>query len=130
MALTLLRLIPEVGTLEWRVAQKGMWDEELIEWAHELAEHLFGISEYDIEEDEDEFFPVLRMMRDEADAYWKQHGWDVTDEEGKQLIVMDYLAKPLVCLVEKRHPDAQFKRSTEDWARQLEDDAKRFKPSR
>lgn len=129
MGLILLRHLPGVEVLEYRVQQHG-WTDALEEWAHELSEDLFGISEHDIEEDEEERFPVLRMMRDEADEYWARYGWDVTDGEGKLLAVMEYLTRPLVCVVEQRHPDAGYKGGVDNWAAALEQEAERFKPTR
>lgn len=125
-----LRDLEGVGTLEWRVSQLGYWDHVFESWGQDLAEHYFGVCEEDLEHIPEEKFAVRRMMRDESDAYWRAHGWDVTDGEGKQLIVMDVFLKPMVAAVEKLHPDAIFemKASTEEWARQLEEAAKRFKP--
>jgi hypothetical protein len=131
VALILLRHQPNVEVLEYRLVEEGGWTDDLEAWAHYIAEELFGISEYDIDDDlEPHFEAVFRMMRDESDAYWAKHGWDVTDGEGKELKVMDYLTRPMVCLVEQLHPDARFKMSTDSWAAQLEADAKRFRPTR
>lgn len=130
MALILLRDQPGVETLSYWVEQAGGWLDRYEEMAHDLAEQLFGISEYDIEHIEDDQFPVLRMMRDESDEYWAKHGWDVTDGKGKQLIVMDVLIRPMVCAVEGLHPDARINHSADAWGAQLEEEAKRFRPSR
>lgn len=128
MALILLRKLPGVELLEYRV-QCSRWDDYYEDWADNLAEELFGISEHDIPEDDWDNFPVMKMMRDESDAYWAGFGWDVTDGKGKQLEVMHYLTRPLVYVVEKRHPDARYTPSVDDWARKLEEDAKNFKPT-
>lgn len=127
-----LRDLPGIGTLEWAVEQKGYWTEELEEWARDLAEHYFGVCDCDLEDMSDDNFKPLRMMRDEADVYWRSFGWDVTDGNGKQLVAMDFLLKPLVCVVEKLHPDANFNSQddTDAWAAELEEAAKRFKPTR
>lgn len=134
MALTLLRHQPNVELLEYRLVEKGAWTDELEDWAHEIAEALFGVSEYDIEDDDEieakHFAPVFAMMRDESDAYWAKHGWDVTDGNGKQLKVMDYLTRPMVCLVEKLHPDARFTQGEAEWGARLEAEAKQFRPKR
>lgn len=79
---------------------------------------------------EDRFEAVFRLMRDESDAYWASHGWDVTDGQGKQLQVMDILTRPMVCMVAKLHPDAKFSGAEQAWASKLEEEAKRFKSSR
>ncbi len=140
MALIKLRDIDYVGPLEWALEQRGPersniaahgygHSDDLEERGHGLAEHLFGICDEDIELD-DSHFPVLRMFRDEADAYWASHGWDVTDGQGKQLRCMEYLIRPMVCAVERLHPDATLPSATDAWAAQLEEEAKRFKPSR
>lgn len=132
MSLILLRDLPGIETLEYRFEQHGGWSDLLEEEVRDLAEELFGISEYDIDDDwdDDEHFPQLKHMRDESDAYWASHGWDVTDGNGKQLAVMDILLRPMVCLVERKHPEATFSGGTEAWASQLEADAKTFRPSR
>ena len=70
------------------------------------------------------------MMRDEADAYWASFGWDVTDGEGKQLRVMDYLIIPMVCAVERLIPIARFRGAANAWGARLEEEARRFRPSR
>lgn len=131
-SLILLREIPDVELFEYRFHEHGSWTDELEDWAHGIAESLFGISEYDIDDDwdDDKYFPVLRYMRDEGDAYWAKHGWDVTDGNGKELRIMDCLTRPMVCLVEKLHPDARFTLADEAWAERLEADAKQFRPSR
>lgn len=134
MALILLRHQPNVDLVEYRYSEAGSWTEQVEDWAHQLAEDLFGISEYDIEDDDEaleaRFQNVFGMMRDESDAYWASHGWDVTDGKGKQLAIMDILTRPMVCLVEKLHPDARFTGATEAWAAKLEAEAKNFKPKR
>jgi hypothetical protein len=129
-----LRDLPGVGVLEWEIEQHG-WTKETEAWAAELSILLFGIDEdathaalddrgrlliggtiFDdigdramarVEEWEEQF-EVLRMFRDEADAYWASCGWDVTDGLGKQLAVMQYFARPLICLVKSLHPSARF----------------------
>lgn len=139
----LLRDLPGVGTLDWALEQ---WtpkraalggrdydaDEDLHEFGLDVAEHYFGICDDDIDLD-DSHFPQLRMFRDEADEYWRSHGWDVTDGEGRQLRAMQYLLRPMVCMVEKLHPGAKFSGGEAElatWTAQLEEAAKRFKPSR
>lgn len=131
MALTLLRHLPHVEIFEYRYAEKGgVWVDHGL-WAADISDELFGISEYDVEDfDEVLFKPVLTMMRDESDAYWAKHGWDVTDGNGKQLEIMRWLTRPMVCLVEKLHPAAEFTMAAETWASQLEAEAKAFRPSR
>jgi hypothetical protein len=129
MSLILLRHLPMVDVIEYRIETDGLTD-DVEAWCDQLAEDLFGISEHDIDAADWDTFPVLHMMRDESDAYWASHGWDVTDGNGKQLAVMEFLARPMVCVVEKRHPQAQFKLAGEDWARKLEEEAKRFRPTR
>lgn len=129
MGLILLRNLPMVDVIEYRIETDGFTDDAEA-WCDQLAENLFGISEHDIDEGDWDSFPVFQLMRDEADAYWASYGWDVTDGRGKQLAVMEFLTRPLVCLVEKRHPRAQFKLASEDWARKLEEEASRFRPSR
>lgn len=138
-----LRDLPGVGALEFQLEEwtpkRGPLggrdydaEDDLVNWAHDLAEHYFGICNEDIDLD-DSHFPVLRMFRDEGDEYWRKHGWDVTNEEGKQLLVMEYFLRPMVCMVEKLHPDAKFNGGEADvdaWAASLEAEAKRFKPSR
>ncbi|WP_152520607.1 hypothetical protein [Sphingobium sp. HDIP04] len=123
---------PGVGVLEWEVEQHG-WKDETIEWAHDLAEDLFGVCEIDIEDEiamDDPRFEFLKLMRDEADEYWGRLGWDITDGKGGQLRVMEYLARPLLCAVKRLHPDAAFTMAEEAWAAQLEADAKSFKSTR
>lgn len=132
MSLIYLRYEPGVGPLEWQVEQYG-WKDELIAMAHGLARHLFGVCEFDIEDEialDDPRFEFLTMFRDEADVYWGQLGWDVTDGEGKQLRVMEYLSRPLLCAVKHLHPDARFTRADEAWAAKLEADAKHFNAGR
>lgn len=132
MALICLRDQPGVGVLEWEVEQHG-WTDDLIDWAHELAEDLYGVSEFDLAGEiafEDTRFEFLTLMRDEADVYWAQFGWDITDGEGKQMRVMEYLARPLLCAVKHLHPAAKFTRAGEAWAASLEADAKRFAAKR
>lgn len=138
-----LRDLPGVGTLEftleqWTTPRAALGgrdyaaEDDLDDWADSIAEHYFGICDEDIDLD-DTHFPVLRMFRDEADEYWRGHGWDVTDGEGKQLRVMEYFIRPMVCMVEKLHPDAKFNGGDADvdaWAASLEAEAKRFKRSR
>lgn len=130
MALILLRHLPNVEVLEYRIEERGL--DAVEEWIHDLSEELFGISEYDIEDDWDNetYFPAFAMTRDESDAYWAERGWDVTDGKGKQLQVMECLLRPLTCVVEKLHPDARFTGSTDAWAAQIEEAAKNFRPSR
>ncbi|WP_311269738.1 hypothetical protein [Sphingobium sp. WCS2017Hpa-17] len=128
MSLICLRNEPGVGPLEWEVEQHG-WRDDLIESAHDLADDLFGICELDIElvmDLADPRFEFQRLMRDEADVYWAQLGWDVTDGEGKQLRVMEYLSGPLLCAVKRLHPAARFTRADEAWGAKLEADAKQF----
>lgn len=132
MTLIYLRNEPGVGPLEWEVEQHG-WTEALVESAHDLAEDLFGVCEIDIEVEmdlADPRFEFLRLMRDEADAYWARLGWDITDGEGRQLRVMEYLSRPLLCAVRHLHPAARFTRADEAWAASLEADAKQFKAKR
>jgi hypothetical protein len=127
-----LRYQPGVGPLEWEVEQHG-WTNGAIEWAHDLAEELFGVCELDIEDEiamDDPRFEFLRMMRDEADEYWARLGWDITDGDGRQLRVMEYLARPLLCAVKQLHPGARFMRAEEEWGARLEADAKMFKNRR
>lgn len=134
MALILLRELPLVEVVEYRFEEAGEWTEQIEDWAHDLATELFGISEYDIEDDNEmlnaRFEYVGSLMRDESDAYWASHGWDVTDGNGQQLAVMDVLMLPMICLVEKLHPDAKFAHADDTWASQLEAEAKAFKPKR
>lgn len=134
MTLINVRDLPEVELLEYRLEGVGGWSDSLEDWAHELAEELFGISEYDIDEDDEALTVraeyVKRLMRDESDAYWASHGWDVTNGKGKQLGVMDLFLLPMICLVEKLHPDAKFAHAADAWAAQLEAEAKAFKPKR
>jgi hypothetical protein len=148
-----LRDLPGVGVLEWEVEQHG-WTDEAEEWAHDLSEELFGISGHDtypaLEEDgrltlagslreekgeaalevarewKDHFQP-LRMFRDEADSFWSSCGWDVTDGNGKQLAVMEYLGRSLICVVKKLHPAAGFTVSDEALEARLAEEARRFK---
>lgn len=132
MALILLRDLPGIEVLEYRIEEYG-WTREVEDAIHELSEELFGIAEWDIpdEWDDDEYYPAFKMMRDESDAYWAARGWDVTDGKGKQLQVMECLLRPLTCVVEKLHPDARYTGDTTAvWAAQLEAAAKRFRPSR
>lgn len=132
MGLVCLRDQSGVGPLEWEVEQHG-WTEDLVESAHDLAEDLFGVSELDVEDDialDDPRYECLKLMRDEADEYWARLGWDVTDGEGKQLRVMEYLSRPLLCAVKRLHPDAKLAMADDAWAASLEADAKRFKASR
>lgn len=134
MALILLRNLPGVDVVEYRYEEAGEWTELVEAWADQLAEDLFGISEYDIDEEDEaleaRFQQVFSMMRDESDAYWASHGWDVTDGKGKQLAVMDVLTRPMVCLVEKLHPEARFTHATEAWGKSLEEEAKNWRPKR
>ena len=132
MALICLRNLPGVGPLEWEVEQHG-WTDDLTEWAHDLAEDLFGVCELDIEDEiamDDPRFEYLKLMRDEADEYWARFGWDITDGKGKQLRVMEYLGRPLLCAVKKLHADAKFTMADETWAARMEADAKSFKSKR
>ncbi len=132
MGLVCLRDQSGVGPLEWEVEQHG-WTEDLVESAHDLAEDLFGVSELDVEDDialDDPRYEFLKLMRDEADEYWARLGWDVTDGEGKQLRVMEYLSRPLLCAVKGLHPDAKLAMADDAWAASLEADARRFKASR
>lgn len=132
MALICLRDQPGVGVLEWEVEQHG-WTDDLIDWAHELAEDLFGVSEFDLAGEiafDDPLFEFLTLMRDEADEYWARVGWDITDGNGKQLRVMEYLSRPLICAVKRLLPAARFTKADEAWAAQMEADAKRFSSKR
>lgn len=126
--LMILRDWPVVGPLEWALTTSG-WNDETDQWAANLSAELFGICDYDVDLD-DSHFPVLRMYRDEADAYWASHGWDVTDENGKQLLCMEEFTRPMVCMVERLHPDAKFIAGDVAWGAKLEAEAKRFKASR
>lgn len=125
MALVLLRDLPGVEALEWDVEVHDRWTDELEDRAHALAVELFGISER-------QFLGkiVQTMMRDEADAFWAQRGWDVTDGKGNQLRVMDYLFTPLLCAIDNLHPDAKLPVGADAWAVNLEDEARRFQASR
>lgn len=129
MALILLRHLEGVGPLEWAVEQADAWTEELEDYGHNLAVHHFGICEEDIELD-DSHFPQLKHMRDESDAYWASHGWDITDGEGQQLAVMDLFLRPMVCMVERLHPDAHYAGAAKSWGEQMAEEAARFKRSR
>jgi hypothetical protein len=146
-----MRDLPGVDVLEWEVEQHG-WTTETEAWAAELSRLLFGIDEDathaaldergrlviggstfdDIGdraiarvEDWEKHFEVLRSFRDEADAYWASVGWDVTDGKGKQLIVMQYLARPLICIIKSLHPSARLAVSEEGSA-YLSFNAERF----
>jgi len=132
MALICLRDQLGVGVLEWEVEQHG-WTDINIAWAHGLACDLFGVCERDIEEElslDDARFDFLKLMRDEADEYWARLGWEVTDGEGQQLRVMEYLGRPLLCAVKDLHADAKFTKADDAWAAQMEADAKRFSSGR
>jgi hypothetical protein len=157
-----LRNLPFVGPLEWAVAQQG-WTDELEEAAHELAEEMFGICDDDthlcieaadsawlggrevpaqnaeelfrLQAEWERHFEPLRYFRDESDAYWTSKGWDVTDGEGKQLEVMRYIGRSMICFVEGLHEEAlktiggfEDDDGAEAWGARLEEEAKRFKP--
>lgn len=160
---TPLRNLPGVGPLEWAVAQHG-WTDELEEQAHDLAIYLFGIQESEthlaIEQDgrvwiggvevecggkkdlerlgaqwEANFAP-LKYFRDESDEFWSGIGWDVTDGEGKQLEVMRYIGRPMICFVKQLHADVSQTigeleedagHDAEAWGSKLAEDARRFK---
>lgn len=134
MALILLRHLPDVEIFEYRFAEhKRVWDEDYESWAADISDALFGISDFDFDDDnphEDRFQEVFRMMRNESDEYWAKHGWDVTDGNGKQLEIMDCLTRPMVSLVEKLHPEARFTHGTEAWGKSLEEEAKNWRPRR
>lgn len=132
MALKLLRRMPGVDWLEYQIETEPVSLEMLDEWGNDLAEELFGVSNPDIDDDAhgDRFEQIGKMWRDESDAYWADHGWDVTNGKGAQLRVMDYLLKPMVCAVECLHPDAEFTLEGETWGRSLEEEAKAFKSKR
>ena len=136
-----LRQLPGIEALEWALAQHG-WTEDNSEWADDLAEELFGISEEDtypwVDDDGATFiggspvepsdqaellrlctaweanFEPLRYFRDESDAYWGALGWDVTDGAGKQLEAMRSLGRPLLCAVKALHTDAKLNIGAED----------------
>jgi hypothetical protein len=157
-----LRQLEGVGPLEWELKSHG-WTDENIDRADNLAEYLFGITYEDTEacisdrgnltiagnevqcsgpDDHgraiaawEENFAVLRLFRDESDAFWASVGWDVTDGEGRQLEVMRRMDRPLVCVVKKLHPDAELylgeeQDEAEAWGSSLAEQARQFKPSR
>ena len=152
-----LRYLDGVGPLEWALIQNG-WTGANEERAAALSEHLVGIEEDDthswidddgklyiggvevepgadaprlLQEWEAHFEP-MRMFRDESDAYWASVGWDVTNEEGKQLEVMRHLGRPLVCAVKRIHVDAALnigqQQEADAWGESLAEEARRFKP--
>ncbi len=161
---TPLRNLPGVGPLEWALAQEG-WTPDNTEKAEALSEYLFGISRDETwlwvdgragtwlggveligidragidakAADWEKHFDVLKLFRDESDAYWASVGWDVTDGEGKQLEVMRELARPLVCFVKRIHADAYetlcdegHAEDAEAWGERLAEEARLFKPKR
>lgn len=114
--------------MEWAVEQSGYWTDELEDRAHDLSEYHFGICDLDTDDIDEAHFEVRRFMRDEADAWWATYGWDVTDGEGRQLRVMEFLTRPMVCMVKSLHEDASYSGGDKAWADQLEDEARRFRP--
>jgi hypothetical protein len=141
-----IRDLPGVDVLESEIEQHG-WTEETEAWAGELAQLLFGVNEEDTQasldahgrlvlaghtfqdggtlaiaraETWEKHFEVLRTSGAEADAYWASWGWDVTDGQGTQLRLMDYLARPLICVIKALHPSARFGRLGTPAGAQLE----------
>ena len=157
-----LRYLDGIGRLEWKLEENG-WTDGNVDLADDLAQHFFGVWEEDthlwFDEDDglhylggrpliglgaeemesrskewEAHFDVLRLFRDESDAYWASVGWDVTDENGKQLECMRRIGRSLVCAVKGVHTEAKLNLGDDDsaeaWGASLAEEARLFKPSR
>lgn len=81
----------------------------------------------------------------EAETFWRVFGWDVTDGAGNELLIMEFLGRPLTAVVKRLHSKARCRfgeqagsdqtnfdsgAEAEAWGRALEEQARTFKPSR
>ena len=138
MTLIALRDLPGVADVEdelQRIGRRSTPSWEVFEQIEALAIALFGIENSDthtpLTEDWEDQFDALSLMRDESDAYWAARGWDVTDGNGNQLRLMDFVGHAMICAVNGTHPDArlavQAASESEAWGVKLEEEARRFK---
>ncbi len=152
------QLLPEYDDLEVRISQ--------------LSKALFGIDEIDTQfspkptelldpgrfgseeiltdegakrkEEWEENFAFLEYEYDEEDVFWTAVGWDINDDNGEQLIIMDYVSRQIVCIVKGLHPkarlvaqgnanpnpatDEQASMLADAWGLKIALEAKQFKP--
>jgi hypothetical protein len=114
-----------MGQLHWAPADHQAWDE----W----EKHFAFLDEDEIDEEQDE-------------AFWQAVGWNVTDEDGFWLSILDYWGRQIVCIAKRLHPRARLsltgndpfvpptleeaRRDAEAWGANLAEEARRFKPHR
>lgn len=78
-------------------------------------------------------------------TFWAAFGWDVWDDEGWELSIVDWFGRQMVCLLKRIHPRARLSLTGDDplagaegiaaeiaaerWGAKLAEEARRFRPS-
>lgn len=148
MPLVRLRDFTGVEALDWEIAQDPpdlsafpqlKWEGDklvektgrLIDRIDAMSTQLFGINRHDTAFLDDEPFDAVRQMfADEAKNWWASHGWDVTDHNGRQMLIMEFFLEPMISALLQLHPDAKSPVEADLFATWLEEEARNFKPKR